>query len=437
MSYPGVINIGTVIVHEDENITVKNQSQGTVAAFLPRLTPGGSISINASRNLPGSTPLTVAQAVNWSNTAALGDFSSNIEDYTTILLNDTLLHNGWLWIPSHYQPYSIIATYDQGSSKFNPPYPLVHKLNPIQIISNTNLADTNVLLPLVLIALAFLFFGIAFRRKTRSKSKLASDILTDIMKVREELTNNDKGDPSGIILRLHPWKSDTNKRQIVSDYRDYQKIDDFYSTVKSRNRYLLRKEVSSDELSKWNQECVNKATIINNEIDWRKFHKLDLILLIPVIILGSLVLSVFYTIFSLSLYSKNLVIEILLTISPIILRGVSAFFITRWTLRAVQGIIVNIYGLPSLHRSFAFLVYSFVITAIMAPIIGSMISVPLEYVNKIISYTFYFYINPIVSYIIDLGSMFLLTWVVWRHYMKHKVGRLHSLVKKETVSSDI
>ena len=30
-----------------------------------------------------------------------------------------------------------------------------------------------------------------------------------------------------------------NERQIVSDYRDYQKIDDFYSIVKSRNCYLL------------------------------------------------------------------------------------------------------------------------------------------------------------------------------------------------------
>jgi hypothetical protein len=39
-----------------------------------------------------------------------------------------------------------------------------------------------------------------------------------------------------------------NERQIVSDYRDYQKIDDFYSTVKSRNHYLSQNQVSAYEL---------------------------------------------------------------------------------------------------------------------------------------------------------------------------------------------
>jgi hypothetical protein len=231
-----------------------NEMLGTsVVAFLPRLTAGGSISLNTSiyRNQNNSI-------------FPLADFGSNIKDYSY----------------PHHEPYSVIATYDQGSTKFNPPPFLVNAI-PVWYITNV------VLLPLSLYVLAFLSFGIAFRHKRRCKSKLASNVLKDMMKVRDELVNNDKAGPSGIILRLHTWGSDTyNERQIVSDYRDYQKIDDFYSTVESRNSYLLQKQVSSDELNERNQACVNKAKIINTEINWRKFHKLDLILLIPALVLG-------------------------------------------------------------------------------------------------------------------------------------------------------
>jgi len=264
MSYPGVYLIRTIMNHEDENITVESE-RTSVVAFLPRVTSGGSISINAIVYRP-SMPVNASAY-------SLSDFGSNIRDYSY----------------PHYEPYSIIATYDQGSSKYNPPFFLVND-NTIDYRSSLN---SNVGLPLILIALAFLFFGIAFRHKRRSKSRLASDILEDIMKVRDELTNDDKGHPSGIILRLHAWQSNTeNERQIFSDYRDYQKIDDFYSAVTSRNCYLLQNQVSNDILDLLNKDCVNKATVTYTEIDWRKFHKLDLVLLIPATILGSLFITI-------------------------------------------------------------------------------------------------------------------------------------------------
>lgn len=267
ISYPGAKIFRTIVNHEDENMTVKNESEGTsVVAFLPRLTPGAGILVNASiyRNQADYTNKL---------SRPLADYSSNKLDYSY----------------SHYQPYSVIATYDQGSTQFTPnAYDVSWEpiyTSPLQPLYT----------PLILIALAFLSFGIAFRHKRRGRSKLASDILKDIMKVRDELVNDDKGDPSGIVLRLHTWQSNAdNERQIVSDYRDYQKIDDFYSTVKSRNCYLLQNQVSNDILSILNQDCVNKATIIYTEIDWRKFHKLDLLLLIPAIVLGSILMFLAY-----------------------------------------------------------------------------------------------------------------------------------------------
>jgi hypothetical protein len=129
------------------------------------------------------------------------------------------------YLLSHDSPYSIVTTYDQGTTEYMPPFPEVTFLF---FSDNPELFEFS-----LLIALALLSFAIALRRKKRSKSKFASDILADLMKVRNELNNNHKSDPNGIILRLHTWGSDTdNERQIVSDYKDYQKIDDFYSGVR-------------------------------------------------------------------------------------------------------------------------------------------------------------------------------------------------------------
>ncbi|MGA9149177.1 MAG: hypothetical protein WBZ36_01260 [Candidatus Nitrosopolaris sp.] len=260
MSYPGVKNIRTIVNHEEENMTLKNESEGTaVVAFLPRLTPHGMVSINAS--IYRNNPVLNESKKPVQNAPPLADYSDNIKDYAY----------------SHYQPYSIIATYDQGSNQFNP--------SPFQVSSKAiypySGLETEVLKSLILIALAFLSFGVAFRHKRRSRSKLASDILTDIMMVRHELTNNERDHPSGLVISLHPWGSDIDyERKIVGYYRDYHKIDDFYSTVRSRNHHLLRKEINTDELKNLNKGCIKKANTAKDEIKWRKFHKLDLVLLI-------------------------------------------------------------------------------------------------------------------------------------------------------------
>ncbi|MGC2572167.1 MAG: hypothetical protein WA364_11705 [Candidatus Nitrosopolaris sp.] len=55
----------------------------------------------------------------------------------------------------------------------------------------------------ILIVLAFLASAIAIRHKKRSNSKIASDILTDITRVRNELSdNNHRNDPFGFMLGI-------------------------------------------------------------------------------------------------------------------------------------------------------------------------------------------------------------------------------------------
>jgi hypothetical protein len=112
-----------------------------------------------------------------------------------------------------------------------------------------------------------------------------------------------------------------------------------------------------------------------------------------------------------------------------ILRGISSFFIIRLALRATQGIIVEYYGLPTIFRSFAFLVFCFVIVATpMGVLFPSLSFSPLPLSPIFLPWP----LTPVLPVCLDIGRMFLLTWVVWRHYMKHKVNRRrHFLFKKQ------
>jgi hypothetical protein len=392
MSYPGAKILHTIVDHEEENMTVKNESEGTsVVTFLPRLTPGASIAISNS--------------ITRSNPRPGGPFI----DYTT----DTSKY-----IFPHHTPYSIVATYDQGSNEPNlseyPAFP------PPFYPYNTEVFKSS-----ILIVLAALIFAMVVRRKRRSKSKFASDILTDVMKVQNKLNENSqknhKSVPNAVILHLHTWQSNIDERLFFDDYKDYQKIDDFYSVVRSRDHYLLQNQVSSDILSILNKDCVNKATVAYKEIDWTKFHNLDLVLLIPAIILGTLLMdavSAGSVLLSLSVGVRLVLSELLLYMDLVgkIVTVTISFFIIRLILKATQGVIINIYGLPNIFRSYALLLYCFVIVGIIPNLVNFVVvdfifNRPFPCIDCLV----------ITSFMVDIGCMFLLTWVVWRHYMKHKI----------------
>jgi hypothetical protein len=149
MAYPGAEILRTTVDQEDENMTFKYEktSAGTsVAAFVPRLASGAIISI-----------------------------SNGISKVS----------------PPHYV-YSIIATYDQGSSD---PYYYYTTVQGLVHYSYNSKLVSDVLESSTLIVIAFLLFGIALRHKRRSKSKLVSDILKDIMKVRNELNRDSSPSP--------------------------------------------------------------------------------------------------------------------------------------------------------------------------------------------------------------------------------------------------
>jgi hypothetical protein len=399
MSYPSANIIGYTTHHEDENMTLTTEKlTSSVVAFLPRLTSGSSISIDTNISRRSEDLL------NNNRTTALGDYIDNPKFYQY----------------SHIEPYSIVATYDQGSSVYSP-----SSFEEMGRITNLYF-NTDILKTLILILLAFLFFAIPLRHKRRSPSKFASDVLKDITNVRNELRYKANNDPSGTVLRIHAWQSNTDtERQIINDYKDYQKINDFYIVVKTRNDKLLQNLSSDDELKKLNENCVNQATIAYTEINWRKFHKLDLVLLIPLVTLISLFITYICEGIPMFLFfGQESAWSGLLYMTSVAARGLSSFFLIREMLKYTQGVIINHYALPSVFRSFAFLIISFVIVG--PPALVLIILGIYNYVPDYIHYIFNSFFNlSIMAVMIDIGRLFFLTWVISKRYMKHNL-KIHN-----------
>jgi hypothetical protein len=395
MSYPGANIIRYTRHHEDENMTLTTEKlTSSVVAFLPRLTSGSSISIdiNISRR-------SIEQLSNYA-ARPLGDYSDNPTLYQY----------------AHMEPYSVIATYDQGSSAYSPSS-FESGIGFANLYFNMDILKT-----LILILLAFLFFAIPLRHKRRSRSKFASDVLKDITNVRNELEYKANNDPSATILRLHTWHSNTDTElQIINDYKDYQKINDFYTLVKTRNDKLLQNPSSDYELKKLNENCVNQATIAYTEINWRKFHRLDLVLIIPLVILSSLFITYICEGIPLFLfYDRSFVL--LYVVTSVAARGLSSFFLIREILKHTQGVIINHYALPSVFRSFAFLIISFAIVGAPDLLIWAGITYAPNYISSIISS---FFNMSIIAVMTDIGRLFLLTWVISKRYMKHNI-KIHN-----------
>jgi hypothetical protein len=421
MSYPYAKILGTIIEHADENMTAltydtpgKGSGGNSVVAFLPRLVSGASVSIGTDI-ARDEKDLTVYNSTN---------FFDPLSDYSN---SDTYPYE-------HYQPYSIIATYDQGSTQYTPAifqYPI----------------NTEVLQSLILILLAFLSFAIPLRHKRRSSSKFASGILKDLMNVQKELKDDNPVKPSGKIFSFHAEHLDADtEHHIINDYKDYLRIKDFYTALQTRNCKLLQNQIDHDTLSQINKQCFNQAIIAYTQINWRKFHKLDLILLIPAVILGSLFITYVCEGLPLSFVSVELQIGLDYTIryhffpyiipASLILRWISSYFITRLILKSNQGVIINKYGIPSVFRSFAFLFFSFVMIGIPSSILlDTVLSTfdihtrgqihpfpfPILSANDLASnFTNILYVT-VIFVIFDIGRMFLLTVTVWRLYTEGKI----------------
>jgi hypothetical protein len=383
ISYPGAKIISTKLEYNNENVTLpKNQTQSSVVyLYVPRLTAGGSIRVNTTID---------TSKTGVSNFSQVSEFSFNL---TT----------------PPKQPYSVSATYDQGSDTYNTLAlydPRYSPFNP-EIIS-----------VLLVPVLAYLSFAIIFRRRRKHSGKLFTKVLKDIIMVK---ILKQKNLP---ILLL-----DTNVNidpHIFSNFEAYKRVKDFYSKLKWRESYILNNESPDDQiLTEYNEECISYANNAYLSIKWMDYYKFDWVIGLPLIVLGSFFIT--FTCDSIPyffLWSRNIDDYILLLLLSFNFRSIAAVFIIRKIVKISNDICIEGLSLrrkvkkdedKTLHISynFAFLI-SYAIMGISSFFVLDITSyfIPIEqYINN------FLYLGAIV-YASDVLRMIILAKVISRRYRK-------------------
>jgi len=411
MTYPGAKVVDSKPVYENENITFTNQTSNSIAVLLPRLSPG--ILVAVDNNITG-------------NIVTIDD--NQYDAY--FAYNYDFRRDNLDWVYSHAEPFTIVATYDGGSNVYR--YCERSSCEDLVIDRFFNLEILKFYFPIVV---AVLLFVIAFRRKRKSMSGSASDILRDIEAVERHLKSNDsraifslsKDDPQGRNLR------------IFENYDDYDLIDDFYKGLDERDLEISRAYISNDAniinrvLEEQNKKCFSLATTAHSKICWKKFYKFDLILLMPAIILGASFISFICEGVPLMIsvtYENTVNTGLFFFITAIVARSIGTYFVFKWILRRTQGSNLSYYVIPALSRRIKFFAYCSVIMGFPTSIIVLLI---LSYFESFYGYLVgYEIIFCTLLIVIDIGRMLLLTKLVTRDPRTGKIkGNILEITKEK------
>jgi hypothetical protein len=115
----------------------------------------------------------------------------------------------------------------------------------------------------------------------KSYAKLALDVLERIV----ESINSLKNEPAKIIFS--GWwisESDTIRKVVFDNYHDYKKINAFYD--------VLQDEITTFPNIMLPLIYLGLALEAAKGITWRKFYKLDYVLVIPLVIITSCIITI-------------------------------------------------------------------------------------------------------------------------------------------------
>jgi hypothetical protein len=107
-----------------------------------------------------------------------------------------------------------------------------------------------------------------------NQPKFVFDIVKDLIIIRHTLK---KSILSTDIFPSSRWSSieEETKREIFSDYRDYNLINEFYTELKQRDSDFSQKDISDQILRKNNEYCFRLADYTLGKICWLKYHTIS------------------------------------------------------------------------------------------------------------------------------------------------------------------
>jgi hypothetical protein len=256
----------------------------------------------------------------------------------TVIINTTVMNKDAV-AGSSYKHYAVSATFDQGTNTiFNLSSPTI-RVEDIEKVIPLNL---RLLIVATFLALVCFLMGIFYKRMKHFKfqinhPKFVFDIVKDMIIVRDTLKKNIL---STDIFPFSKWNSieEEAKRQIFSDHRDYNLIDEFYTELKQRDSDFSQHGISDPTLRKNNEECLNIADYTLGKICWLKYHnishkKFHIIFSIVSIISSALlvffIFEVFRVIFFLPIQGLSEPYHLIYNIFTSLSRSVVAFILAR------------------------------------------------------------------------------------------------------------
>ena len=347
----------------------------------------------------------------------------------TVIINTTVMKKDEV-AGSPYKYYAISATFDQGTNTiFNLSSPTI-RVEDIEKVIPLNL---RLLIVATFLALVCFLMGLFYKRIKHFKfqinqPKFVFDVVKEMVIVRDTLKNNIL---STDIFPFSRWNSieDETKRQIFSDHRDYNLINEFYTELKQRDSDFSQKDISDQVLRKNNEDCLRLVDYILGKICWIKYHtirhkKFHIIISVASIIFSALLIffifEVFRVIFFLPIQGLSEPYHIIYNIFTSISRGIVAFLLAReiinfqssstYDFGASSNTISNISLLSSAHGLAKLFAFSLLIMG--TPLF--LLSGELNYVGRSdLAYEFF-----IIILLIDVARMFILSFIIPRYTMK-------------------
>jgi hypothetical protein len=405
MTYPGAAINDTRKVYENENITITNTRTdnitGQSVVTLTRLNPGVMVAVE--------------------NTIT-GYGIRNLESDPLIDFQGSFLYIPQESVYWHVDPFSAAVTYDQGGKTYAPSATSRLYSNGYEVIDPDAISF---IIPIVTIVIGILLFGIAFRHKSKGVSKFASNILKDIeATIRRLRTVID----SRAVL---PFKNYDlyvdNLDRVFDNYKDYKLIEDFYTGLKERASKItiMMKDghLESNELSylkDLNALYLHRAMLALNEIDWKKFYKFDLILLLPAIILASTFISMICDLGTAFLLGSKVEemgfsFTYYYMIISFLVRSLATYYITKLILYRVQGFSITTRVLPVISQPKKFFMYCAAIMGFSSGIVVVLLMYALGGGEYTSDPGF-----PLIIIGFDIARMFLLLWLVSRSLRTNK-----------------
>ena len=347
--------------------------------------------------------------------------------------------------------YIVSASYDQGSNTISSSTLLN---SPLLNADNPTIVPGRIQILVFVSALSALFFimSISYKRisnfiKNLERSTYVLSIIREMALIQNEI-KNDLLSKRIFTTKIWESKDDHVRRQVFSDYEDYNKIDEFYVELKKRDSILSQKNTSGDLIKKCNRICLWLVICVLRNIDWTRYldigHKRTrLVLAILAAILSSCLIFSINELFRINFFSFHIFsVHIIYGIFSFIIRSIVTFFLAveiinfYWSYNYEVDHVKNDIVLNITIPKYGLKLFIFTIL-IMGVSWWSYFIRPIDLIRHIESNSNFAYEFFTLILISDIARMLILIFIVPKFLIKGNIIKIKEIVQYDNNTTTI